>query len=133
MRKPKTEKQGKIIIPVGVDVWPHEQETAKVLIKYGHVVEFLKTIDKKGRQTADCLVDGVVWEMKSPRASNLKTVERNLKRGKWQSDSIIFDSRRMKHIPDKAIEKKLRVCFTAIKEIKQIKFINRRGQIIDIQ
>lgn len=69
-------KTGKIIIPDGVNVWPHELESAKVLIRYGHMVEFLKTIDQKGKQTADCLIDGITWGMKAPKASSLKTVER---------------------------------------------------------
>lgn len=123
---------GKIIIPDGVSVWPHELESAKVLIRYGHIVEFLKAINRKGEQTADCLVDGIAWEMKAPKASSLKAVERNLKRGKWQSCRIVFDSRRMKYVPDKAIERELRKRFAEIKEIKKIKFINRHGQVIDI-
>ncbi len=125
-------KNGKIIIPDGVDVWPHELESAKILIRYGHIVEFLKAIDQKGKQTADCLIDDITWEIKAPKTSNLKAVERNLKRGRWQSCRIIFDSRRMKYIPDKAIERELRKRFTEIKEIEKIKFINRHGQVIDI-
>ena len=125
-------KNGKIIIPDGVDVWSHELESAKILIRYGHIVEFLKAIDQKGKQTADCLIDDITWEIKAPKASNLKAVERNLKRGRWQSCRIIFDSRRMKYIPDKAIERELRKRFTEIKEIEKIKFINRHGQVIDI-
>lgn len=70
--------------------------------------------------------------MKAPKASSLKTVERNLKRGKWQSCRIVFDSRRMKNVPDKTIERELRKRFAEIKEIEKIKFINRHGQMIDI-
>ncbi len=125
-------KNGKIIIPDGVDVWPHELESAKVLIRYGHTVEFLKAVDQKGKQTADCLIDGDAWEMKAPKAGSTKAVERNLKRGKWQSCRIIFDSRRMKYVPDKVIERELRKRFAEIKEIEKIKFINRRSQVIDI-
>lgn len=128
----KRSRIGKIIIPVGVDVWPHELESAKVLIRYGHVVEFMKAINQRSKQTADCMLDGIIWEMKAPKASNLKAVERNLKRGKWQSCRIVFDSRRMKHVPDKAIERELRRRFTEINGIKEIKFINRHGQVIDI-
>ncbi len=91
---------GRIIIPDGVDVWPHELESAKVLIRYGYTVEFLKAIDQKGKQTADCLIDGITWEMKAPKASSIKAAERNLKRGKWQSCRIVFDSRRTKYVPD---------------------------------
>ena len=125
-------KNGKIIIPDGVDVWPHELESAKALIRYGYTVEFLKAIDQKGKQTADCLIDGITWEMKAPKASSIKAAERNLKRGKWQSCRIVFDSRRTKYVPDKAIERELRKRFAEIKEIEKIKFINRRSQVIDI-
>ena len=125
-------KTGKIIISNGVNVWPHELESAKVLIKYGYTVEFLKAINQKSKQTADCLIDGITWEMKAPKASNLKTVERNLKRGKWQSSRIVFDSRRMKYVPDRAIERELGKCLAEIKEIENIKFITRHGQVIDI-
>ena len=70
--------------------------------------------------------------MKAPKASSIKAVERNLKRGKWQSCRIVFDSRRMKYVPDKAIERELMKRFAEIKEIERIKFINRHGQVIDI-
>lgn len=52
-------KTGKIIIPDGVNVWPHELESTKVLIEYGYAIEFIKAIDQKGKQTADCLIDGI--------------------------------------------------------------------------
>lgn len=123
---------GKIIIPDGADVWPHELESAKVLIRYGHIVEFLKATNQKGKKTADCLIDGATWEMKAPKAGSIKAVERNLKRGKWQSCRIVFDSRRMKYIPDKVIERELRKRFAEIKEIEKIKFINRHSQVVDI-
>ncbi len=125
-------QEGKIIIPDGVAVWPHELETAKVLIRYGHIVEFIKPINQKGRKTADCRIDCIVWEMKAPRASNIKAVERNLKRGRWQSSRIVFDSRRMKGVPDRAIERELRKHFAEIKGLKQIMFVNRQGRVIDI-
>jgi len=38
----KEDMIGKIIIPAGVNVWPHEIETAKVLANHGYVVEFRK-------------------------------------------------------------------------------------------
>lgn len=70
--------------------------------------------------------------MKALKISSLKMVERNLKHGKWRSSRIVFDSRRMKYISDKAIERELRKCLGEIKEIENIKFINRHGQVIDI-
>lgn len=128
------QKKAQIIIPDGVDVWPHELESAKAaLIHYGHTIEFLKAINQQGRQTADCKIDGKTWEMKAPKASSLKAVERNLKRAKWQSSRVVLDSRRMKYVPDKAIERELRKWFAEMKEINWIKFINRRAEVIDIK
>lgn len=132
MKKKKVMNAGKIIIPDGVDVWSHELVTAKALVRYGHVVEFLKARDRRGKQTADCLIDGVVWEMKAPRASNIKSVERNLKRGRWQSCRIVFDSRRMKRVPDEAIEREIEKCLSRIDRIERVKFINRHAQVVDI-
>lgn len=103
-------KIGKYIVPDGANVWPHEELTAKALIKYGHVVEFIVEGKRDGENTADAYIDGVKWEMKAPRGSTLKSVERNLKRGRWQSDKIVFDN-----------------------NLSQIKFVNRRGEIIDIR
>lgn len=125
-------RKGKIVIPEGANVWPHEMESARVLARQGYVVEFLRAIDQKGRQTADCLLDGELWEMKAPTASNIKAVERNLKRGKWQSGCIVFDSRRMKKVPDKVIEHELRRHRQGMKGIERVKFINRHGEVLDI-
>lgn len=103
-----SKKIGKYIVPDGANVWPHEVLTAKALIRYGHVVEFIVESKRKGESIPDVLIDGEKWEMKAPRGATLKSVERNLKRGRWQSDKIVFDSRRMKKVPDEAIERELR-------------------------
>lgn len=75
---------------------PHELKTAEALAEAGHVVEFVRRSEEKRAKSADALIDGVLWEMKAPTADNLKAIERNLKRGRWQSGSIVFDCRRMK-------------------------------------
>jgi hypothetical protein len=123
---------GKYIVPVGANVWRHEELTAKALIQYGHVVEFIVESKRKGENTADCYIDGEKREMKAPKGGTLKSVERNLKRGRWQSDKIVFDSRRMKKVPDKAIERELRQRIKEISNLSRIKFVNRHGKIVDI-
>ena len=73
---------------------------------YEHFV--IRRSEEQRVTSADAVVDGLAWEMKAPTADNLKAVERNLKRGRWQSESIIFDCRRMKKVPDAAIEREIR-------------------------
>ena len=72
------------------------------------VLKFIRRSEEQRVTSADAVIDGLVWEMKAPTADNLKAVERNLKRGRWQSENIVFDCRRMKKVPDAAIEREVR-------------------------
>ena len=126
--------QGKIIIEAGLNVWEHELRTAEALANAGFVVEFVRKSETKYEKTADVLIDNKHWEFKAPRASNMKAVERNLRRGTEQAPFIVFDSRRMKSIPDSAIERELRACaYKRIKKLKRLLFVNRKGEVIDIK
>ncbi len=129
-----TKTRGKIIIVPGLNVWPHELKTAEALANAGYTVEFVRKSDVDYEKTADVLIDGELWEMKAPTASSMKAVERNLRRAVDQSTHIVFDSRRIKSIPDAAIERELRICATArIKKINCLLFVNRKGIVVDIK
>jgi len=71
--------------------------------------------------------------MKAPKGSRLATIAKNLRRGSHQPDKIIFDSRRMKNIPDRIIEQELSRQLRYIAKITKIKFVNRHGAVIDIK
>lgn len=124
--------QGSIIIPAGLNVWDHELKTAQALAQYGSVVEFVAVSGAHKVKTADVAIDGVLYEIKSPIASRLSAVERNLKRAYHQSTNIVFDSRRMKRLPDKSIQKELVKQFRLTKNIERILFVNRKHDVIDI-
>lgn len=123
---------GKIIIPAGVNVWPHELETAKALVNFGHVVEFKKKAEGYKVHSADAYIDGKLWEFKAPNGSKLDAVERNLRRAKAQSDRVVFDSARMKKVPDFAIRREILTKAPLITSIKEIIFVNRKRECIDI-
>lgn len=127
-------KRGQIIIQSGANIWPHELKTAEALAAASFTVEFVRRSEKERETSADVEIDGVLWEMKAPRASNMKAVEKNLRKAVNQSDCVIFDSRRMKGIPDHAIERELRVCAAGrVKKLKRLMFVNRKAQVIDIK
>ena len=125
-------RQGKIIIAPGLNIWPHELKTAEALAGAGYVVEFVKKSEIDFEKTADTLIDGIRWEFKSPTSDSLKAIERNLKRGRWQSENIVFDCRRMKKIPDQAIQREVRKQAQCIPGIKRVLFIDRHSKVIDI-
>lgn len=102
-----SKQQGKIIIAPDLNVWPHELKTAEALARAGYTVEFIRRSEEQRVKSADVLINGIIWEMKAPRADSLKAIERNLKRARWQSENIIFDCRRMKKLPEKAIEREV--------------------------
>ena len=123
---------GKVIKIGGLNVWPHEQVMADILAKAGYVVEFIKPNKRKYENTPDVLINGIRWEMKSPKSAKLEAIERNLKRGTKQCDRFIFYSKRMKRVPDKAIKRELIKQLKMSKKITAIKFIDRHGEVTDI-
>jgi contact-dependent growth inhibition (CDI) system CdiA-like toxin len=126
------QKAGSIVIPAGLDVWKHELKTAQVFARHGCTVEFLVTNQVQRVKTADVLIDGVTYEIKSPRADKLSAVERNLKRATKQSGNIIVDSRRMRKIHDTTIQSFLLQKLKQQRTIKKLLFVNRKHEIIDI-
>lgn len=124
--------KGRIIIPGGLDIWPHELKTAEALANAGYTVEFIQASTRENERSADALINGQKWEFKAPRSSLIKAVERNLKKANRQCDRIVFDSRRMKHVPDRAIVRELEKRLSIQKSIKAILFVNRHGLVIDI-
>ena len=67
---------GKLIIPSvhGFRPESHEIATALKLATAGHQVEFLVPSNLPGVRTPDLLIDGLEWEMKSPRGAGKHTI-----------------------------------------------------------
>lgn len=124
---------GHIDIPGDVDVWPHELATAKALARAGHDVRFIKKSNIEHEKTPDCLVDGDCWELKAPRTSNARAVQRNLHRALRQAPCVVFDGRRMKQMSDKRILHEIEKWLPDLKSCKHLKYINSNGDVIDIK
>ena len=126
------QRKGSILIPANTSPWDHELKAAHVLAQYGHIVEFIPESTRHKDKTADILINGTPCEIKSPVASKLSAVERNLKRACRQSTNIVFDSRRMKYLPDSSIQRELVKQFRLTRNIEHLLFINRKQELIDI-
>ncbi len=125
-------KAGSVTIPADLTIWDHELKTARVLAGVGHRVEFLPATNKHSAKSPDILMNGIKWEIKSPKTDKLSALERNLKRASRQSGHIIIDTRRMKKIHDSTVQRFLVQKLKQQKTIKQILLINRKHQVIDI-
>jgi hypothetical protein len=125
-------KHGKIIEPAVGNVRDHERRTAKALASVGMTVEFVEPSDRDSTKSPDVLIDGVYWEVKSPRTDKMTQIEKNLKRASKQAPYIVIDSRRVKRISDTTLQKYLLGRLIAQKSIRRILFVNRRGEVVDI-
>lgn len=121
--------RGKIIIPGGRKPWPHELRVANILAMAGHNIEFLP---ESNINTADFLLDGIAYELKSPFTNRPDKLERNIKRALKQSKNIIFDSSRIKELRDDKLRSFLIKKAQEQKQIGNLIFITKHGQIIDI-
>lgn len=121
--------RGKVIVPANANPWPHEQRVAKILALAGHAVEF---IPESNTKTADILLDGVEFEIKSPKSANANSLEHILKKAVKQSCNIIIDTSRMKNIRDDNTWRFLVNQARLRKQIKKLIMITKQGQIIDV-
>ena len=121
---------GKIIIRQDTNVWPHELTIAKALARVGYRVEF-KLSDNTHR-SADAYLNGTLFEFKSPISTNIRGIERNIKRGRKQSPNLVICSQRMKHIQDKSIINYLSTNRERLNGITRLLFVNKHGQVFDI-
>ena len=129
----KKKKQGEVIVPPDVNVQPHEMRTAQALAAHGYIVRFIRKSDRFRENSADVLIGGVVWEMKAPTSPRLRRVQENLRHALHQSQYVIFDSRRMKKIPDTAIERELRKWAKELKRLKALMYVDKHGRVFDIK
>ena len=73
-------------------------------------------------------MDGLLWEIKSPKGSSSRTIENNLRCALKQSKNIIIDLRRIKIDEIRAISQ-IKEKFTKIKTIKNIIIIKRNSNV----
>lgn len=125
----KNNKVGKIIVPVGMKPWTQEMRVAEILAMAGHNVRFL---EESNLHTADILLDGVEFEIKSPKSANANSLEHLLKKALRQSPNIIIDTSRMNNFDNVNIKKFLISQMKKRKQIKKLIMITKRGQVVDI-
>ncbi len=127
------EPTGRIIIEPGLNVWPHELKTAEALAAAGRTVEFIRKSDSPHVRTADVVMNGERWEFKAPTSDKVAMIQKNIRRALHQSPFVVFDSRRMKRLPNTAIEREVRLRSAELKSLKKLIYINRNGEIVIVK
>jgi len=102
-------------------------------VEAGYTVEFVRRSEEQRAQSADALMLGEVWEMKAPRSDKASAIDKNVRKALHQSKWVIFDSRRMKMIPDSTVERELRKSAQTLRSMRRLLFVNRKAEVIDIK
>jgi len=133
-KKGKQLNLGQVIIPVGHpnQPEPHEVDAAFILARHFLcTVEFLVPIDDYKRKTADIVMFGTLWEIKSPIGSSKATIENQFRRASKQARNIIIDTRRTT-LADKEIEKAVVRETKRHSSVKKVIFINKFEKVVEM-
>lgn len=125
-------KRNQIIIPAGLHPWPHEMRVAEILALAGHQVEFLP---ENFTKTADILLDGIKFEIKSPRTDKINTLEHRIKDALRQSPNIIIDASRIdgRKFSSPKLQSFLISQVKQSKQVRKMLLITKDKKIIDIK
>ena len=124
-----------VLLPAGSPMMPepHEIEVAWILARHYHtVVEFLTPSEGYKMKTADMVMNGIIWEIKSPTGKGNSTVPNQFKRAAKQSSHIVFDARRVQLHEDDVL-RQVRRQLTVQKAVKVVLFITKAGTVMEIR
>ena len=131
MPRKKNPQIGRIIMPPGMKPRPedHEIYVAGVLAVYFKAdVEF---IPRSNQRTPDFLIQGKVWELKSPTGTGKNNIQHQLQEAHGQSANVVLDASRSKMHPEE-IRRRTEHQFKIIKSVKRLIFIPKDGEPLEI-
>ena len=127
-----TKKTGKII-PNGVYLQDHEYETILFLTEQGFDVELIPVSLEENTKSADILMSGLVWEMKSPHGNGKWVIKNILQKASHQSENVIIDIRRLKQYPQEKYINEVKQRFASISRLQRLKIIGKRNIFLEIE
>lgn len=84
------------LIRNGVKIQPQEESAVEFLLSQGLNVELIVPVNTPKNKNPDFLINGVVWELKSPETKNKKTIKRLINSTTKQSVRIVVDLKNLK-------------------------------------
>lgn len=86
----------------GVELEPHEENTAELLTLYGFNIEAIRPSNTPNIKNPDILMSGTIWEMKGPTSANKSTIKKRFRKAIKQANGKgVFDLRNIKMIKER--------------------------------
>lgn len=123
-------KKNGVINPNGVSLEKHEYDTILFLTTLGYDIELIPPSHIPNRRTPDFKMNGLEWEMKSPKGKSRSTLEHAFQAAMKQSVNILFDLRRIQ-MPDEKATSTLKHLFDHSKSIKNLLIITKRRKMLE--
>jgi hypothetical protein len=124
-----------VIIPDSIKPKPEDHELAVAWILAKHyicIVEFLQPVAGYKTKTPDIVMNGIMWEIKSPTGNSKKsTVEYQFK-GLKQSRNLVLDGRRTK-LSDTFIKAQTQQEIARHTRVGRIILIAKSGAVIELR
>ena len=114
-----------------VDI-PKDHELSAALIMAYHFETDVIFLRPERKKTPDIDVNGIKWEIKSPRGNGKKTIDNNLRAAHKQSRNIVLDLRRSKLHKNKATARINYYLAAGSHKINHLKIITKTQKVIDI-
>ena len=121
-----------VIINTSLADSPKEHELSAALILAYHFKSDVIFLRPERKKTPDIDINGVKWEIKSPRGNGKKTIDNNLRTARKQSYNIVLDLRRVKLHQNKAMIRINYYLYAGPHKIKHLKIITKSKKIIDV-
>ena len=124
-------KKGKII-PNGVILEKHEYRTVLLFTEMGVDIELIPKSEKKGVHAPDIVMNGLRWEMKSPKGEGRYLMQNTIQKAVKQSRNVIVDLRRVKRSQERCLQE-LEKEFGSSKNLQKLKVITKSRKILDFE
>ncbi|MBR5418825.1 hypothetical protein IK110_01065 [Candidatus Saccharibacteria bacterium] len=108
---------------------PHERSAAFLLREKGFDIEVLIPSNTPRNKNADFLINGRIWELKSPQKNRRETIERCFKKASKQSENLLIDL----HGLPKTDETTLKIIesrFRYSRSIKRLIVLTKDGELL---
>ena len=126
-------QKSEIVIPEGMKPQPedHEIDIAWILAKhYECIIEFLRPSAGYKMKTPDIVMDGIMWEIKSPTGRSQKFTIQDQFKGLKQSRNLIIDGRRTK-LDDILIQRQIELEMSRHTRVGRVIFITKQSIIVE--
>lgn len=123
-------KIGKLNKPEGARLEPYEESTMKLLTLYGFSMDVILPSNTPKINNPDTLIDGTLWEIKTPLTYNKNKLENRMRKASKQANRVVFDLSNIKKDYTKA-EKCVIKLFESIPGIRRMILITKDKKLLD--